>query len=139
MRGVHATFQDVDVLTRTIYGEARGEDQLGKVAVAWVVRNRHESSVTWWGEGIAGVCTAPWQFSCWNRSDPNRELIETLEPTHGSAWDCLRAAVDVLGGAQPDPTQGATHYHHQSIEPPWAKDKKPCAVIGEHLFYNDVG
>ena len=31
---------DLDALTRVVYGEARGESDEGKIAVAWVVKNR---------------------------------------------------------------------------------------------------
>ena len=68
--------QDVDVLARTIWGEARGEGFAGQVAVGWAIRNRVEADLgndgkpDWWGEGYVGVCKAPWQFSCWNKNDP---------------------------------------------------------------------
>ena len=31
---------DMDVAARTVYGEARGEPDEGKIAVAWVIRTR---------------------------------------------------------------------------------------------------
>lgn len=64
------TAGDIDILARTIYGEARGEPWEGKIAVAWVVRNRAERG-GWWGDTIREVCLKPWQFSCWNETDPN--------------------------------------------------------------------
>ena len=33
---------------------------------------------------------------------------------------------------------GTTHYHATSITPPWAVGREPSAIIGNHLFYNDV-
>jgi hypothetical protein len=60
------THDDVDTLARTIYGEARGENMLGKRAVAHVILNRVKAN-SWWGKTIAGVCRYKWQFSCWNR------------------------------------------------------------------------
>ena len=35
---------DLDALTRVVYGEARGESDEGKKAVAWVVINRSKKS-----------------------------------------------------------------------------------------------
>lgn len=34
---------DIDILARTIYGEARGETDLGKMAVASVILNRYKA------------------------------------------------------------------------------------------------
>ena len=35
---------DLGALTRVVYGEARGESDEGKIAVAWTVINRHNIS-----------------------------------------------------------------------------------------------
>jgi hypothetical protein len=68
-----ATEKDRDILARTIFGEARGEGVAGQIAVAWTIRNRVNDGKdkSWWGEGYAGVCQKPYQFSCWNKNDPN--------------------------------------------------------------------
>lgn len=34
---------DIDVLARTIWGEARGEGLGGQIAVGWCIRNRVEA------------------------------------------------------------------------------------------------
>lgn len=66
------TPRDLNILSLTVYGEARGESDAGKLAVAWTARNRAEADLhrdgrpDWWGEGVAGVCLKSWQFSCWN-------------------------------------------------------------------------
>ena len=39
----------LDLLARTVWGEARGECFRGKLAVAWVARNRAEHP-RWWGD-----------------------------------------------------------------------------------------
>ena len=91
------TEKDRDILARTLWGEARGESLAGQIAVAWTIRNRVNDGKdkSWWGEGYAGVCQKPYQFSCWNRNDPNfaylsgakqipfRELARArLDPAH---------------------------------------------------------
>ena len=64
-----ATDKDQDILARTLWGEARGEGVAGQIAVAWSIRNRVEMDLhndgkpDWWGEGYAGVCKKPYQFS----------------------------------------------------------------------------
>ena len=66
---------EVDVLARTIWGEARGEGKEGMEAVASVILNRTEIAKRldgyWWGNTIIQVCQKPYQFSCWNKLDPN--------------------------------------------------------------------
>ena len=75
------TEKDRDILARTLWGEARGESLAGQIAVAWTIRNRVNDgkAKSWWGEGYAGVCQKPYQFSCWNKNDPNYRLPEWRE------------------------------------------------------------
>ncbi len=132
----------VEILARTLYGEARGELVRGKEAVAAVVMNRvrraKERGGYWWGSTPQEVCLRPWQFSCWNESDPNRARIVAVTRDNRNFQSCLRIARRALAGTLKDPTVGATHYHEKSVMPPWAKDRKPSAEIGNHRFYNNV-
>lgn len=135
--------RDVDVLARTIYGEARGELVRGQEAVAAVVINRvrrarDRGGRYWWGANIEAVCQKDWQFSCWNLGDPNREKIEAVTPENKTFKTCLRVARRAATGTLKDPTVGATHYHALGMSPPWARRRAPCAEIGGHQFYNDV-
>ncbi len=134
---------DVDVLARTIYGEARGELVAGQEAVACVILNRvrrarDRGGRYWWGSSIDEVCRRPWQFSCWNTDDPNRSKIEAVGKDNKTFKTCLRVARRAVAGTLKDVTEGATHYHASSINPPWATRRGPCAEIGNHLFYNDI-
>lgn len=130
------TIEDIDIAARTVYGEARGEGVSGMIAVAWVIRNRAEKG-GWWGDTIAGVCKHPFQFSCWNPSDPNSKLIEALEvfspPYRDSVWAVMRALMEKDKGK--DPTFGSDHYHTPSVAPKWAASTRPMTVIGNHSFY----
>jgi len=134
------SFFDFEVMVRTIYGEARAEPYVGKIAVAWVIRNRAEADLgkdarpDWWGEGVANVCLAPQQFSCWNANDLMRPKLLKANSVH--LRDCIQAAWAVLTDEVPDPTHGATHYYADYIaEPKWAKGKAPTTQIGPHKFY----
>ena len=113
--------QDVLIMAKTLFGEARGEGLKGIEAVANVIINRvkHAQQVGsfWWGNTIREVCQKPFQFSC---------------------WICERVARRAIKGLLPDCTKGATHYHHKSIHPKWAHAAVPCAEIGNHLFYAEV-
>jgi N-acetylmuramoyl-L-alanine amidase len=101
------TEKDRDVLARTLWGEARGEGLAGMVAVAWSIRNRVEDGKdkSWWGEGYTGVCQKPYQFSCWNKNDPNYPFLSGAKPIPAAELTmCRLAAEQVIGGLKPDPT-----------------------------------
>lgn len=132
----------VDILARTLYGEARGEPVRGKEAVAAVIMNRvrraRERGGYWWGSTVPEVCLKRWQFSCWNENDPNREKILAVTPDNRNFAACLRIAKRAVAGVLADPTDGATHYHTEGCAPLWAVGRQPSAVIGRHSFYSEV-
>lgn len=133
------TQYDLDVGARTMFGECRGEPHCGQVAVAWVIRNRMETGYRG-KHSVADVCRDPWQFSCWNESDPQRALLLRLkqtDPTYVRLRDVLQG---VLLGIWDDPTGGARHYHTVAMGFPkaWGKPVPPSAIIGAHAFYSKV-
>jgi spore germination cell wall hydrolase CwlJ-like protein len=139
--------RDIDVLARTIWGEARGEGIAGQVAVGWTIRNRVEMDLgkdgrpDWWGEGYEGVCRAPWQFSCWNQNDPNYPYLSGTRDIPNAQYTLAReAAVSVIEGRQPDPTDGATHYYATTMPkaPKWTAKAVRTCKIGRHIFFKDV-
>lgn len=137
---------DVDILARTIFGEARGEGVAGMEAVAAVIMNRVNADLgkdgkpDWWGEGVEGVCRKPWQFSCWNPNDPN--LDKLLSVTSKDPWfaHAIEIAKRAVKGDLPDPTGGADHYCRDEVAPhtSWTAGRTPTARIGRHWFYRLV-
>lgn len=130
---------ETDVLARTLWGEARGEGTLGMHAVANVIVNRvkvaEKRGKYWWGNNIIQVCQKPYQFSCWNRSDPNFQKLQQVGADDLYFASALRIARRAVAGVLEDKTFGATHYHAAGISPYWAKNEKPVTVIGQHIFY----
>lgn len=129
-----------DVLARTIWGEARGEGAAGMQAVAAVVLNRvavarAHGGRFWWGGDIVSVCQKPFQFSCWNRSDPNFKAISAVNGRDIHFATAQRIARRAVIGRIDDATNGATYYHAREITPHWARGATPCATIGRHIFY----
>ena len=124
-----------DTLARTLFGEARGEGEKGMIAVACVIMNRVKKP-GWWGNSVETVCRKPWQFSCWNTSDPNKPIIEHVtEADHQFALAC-HIAEQAVSGKLEDITHGATHYYdRRAHEPYWARGLKPVVEIGHHKFY----
>lgn len=128
--------KEIDVLARTIYGEARGEGMQGMQAVANVVMNRAKNP-GWWGNDVISVCKKPYQFSCWNLNDPNYYKINTVTKESDPVFeDALYIAQKAVSGQLTDLTDGATHYHAANIEiPNWAWEMSLKGIIGSHVFY----
>lgn len=138
---------DLDTMALTVWAEARGEAIIGQRAVAWVIRNRWEQS-GWWsrqrGDGIPddtvqAVCRDPWQFSCWNPSDPQSHRLHEPATLRREDVQSIRSICErVLNESRDDdPTLGSDHYCTRLIAPhtKWAIGRKPIASIGNHLFY----
>lgn len=132
---------DLELLTRLLWGECRGEILQGQVAVANVVRNRVADGR--YGKGWKGVILRPWQFSCFNPNDPN--LKSMLNIASLSYYGELKQlAFLTLEGLLVDPTKGATHYFNPQVVPGrWPKSWNPDLMefrgdIGRHKFYFEV-
>lgn len=129
----------VDILARTLWGEARGESPDGLRGVAAVVLNRaNRRPPWWWGSSVEEVCTKPFQFSCWNLADANRAKLLAVTTSDAAFRDCMLIAHEAIADGLEDRTAGATHYHHASMVPVWAVGRTPCIEIGRHRFYNDI-
>ena len=137
------TEHDMDILARTIYGEARGEyfrndgGIASLICVANVIVNRAKQPKRY-GETLAKVCKRPYQFSCWNRNDPNCVIISRVQQGDDKIFDlCLNVAENVLKEQWPDLTEGSNHYHASwmKVYPAWSIDRVPTKRIGQHLFY----
>lgn len=129
----------LDILARTLWGEARGESPAGLRGVAAVILNRaNRRPPWWWGSSVEEVCTKPFQFSCWNIADANRAKLLAVTTSDAAFRDCLLIAHEALTDRLEDRTAGATHYHHASMVPVWAVGRTPCIEIGRHRFYNDI-
>lgn len=142
--GLSDTARITDILARTIWGEARGENLSGKEAIANVVINRlkiaqKHADAYWWGNSIDTICLKPEQFSCWNESDPNYRPLIAVGADDPNFAVCLRIARRAVQNTLNDNTSGADHYHTENAAPKWSLDRTPVAVIGHHLFYKLEG
>ncbi len=104
------------VMALLLCGEARGEQDAGgrlesvaMAAVYWTVKNRRGRS-RWVNLSLREIALQPWQFSCFNRNDPNREKLLDLWRTDPVSWERADTVCDLVETGYPDPTGGATHY-----------------------------
>ncbi|MCI0431414.1 MAG: cell wall hydrolase [Rhodospirillales bacterium] len=125
--------REIGCLALTIYYEARGESERGKLAVGHVVMNRTRSVLF-----PASVCEVVrqggqqrdrCQFSWWcdGRSDRPKDqaaLRESLRLAEGIYYGCTR-----------DPTAGALWYHSTGVKPSWSKSFRRGKRIDRHVFY----
>lgn len=130
-------FSDLEILALTLWGEARGEGTEGMEAVASVIVNRAKSGIKWWGQNVRQICLKPYQFSCWLKSDPNRQKlmgVTTQDPQYSIA---LGIAAMAIGGTLDDASCHADSYfdRRMSIPPKWANGLWTCTEIGHQLFY----
>ena len=136
---------DLDLVTRTLYGECRGEPLAGQQAVAWVIRNR-ASDPGWWTSyqsptstgritAVGRACVTKGQFSCWLASDLNLMKLQSLNPLDPEYKALFEVGRSVMAGEIDDPTSGSTHYEVLGTGAAWAKDRQPEVIIGKHAFY----
>lgn len=112
---------DLYLLSCCIYGEARGESYIGKVAVGAVILNRVASSS--FPNTISGVIYQNGAFTC--VSDGQINL--------GTNDECTRAAQDALNGW--DPSGGALYYFNPTTATSkWIWSRKQIVTIGKHIF-----
>jgi len=123
--------EDRDALVKTVYGEARGEPELGQAAVTHAILNRLHAGG--YGDTISDIVKAPaagvnpklgyHEFSPWNTGSASegQPAAQRLDP-NSDAYARIGNVVDkAYYGLIPDPTGGATHYYGRMIgEPKWA-------------------
>ena len=134
--GVPAAASDdseVRCLALTIYFEARGESELGQLAVGHVVMNRTRDAA--FPRTVCGVVQQggearnQCQFSWWcdGLSDRPRDKSALLAS--------LELAVQIYHGCNNDPTVGALWYHTSEVRPAWSTKFGRPQKIGAHVFY----
>ena len=123
-------------LADAIYFEARGEPELGRIAVAQVVLNRLKNPA--YPNTICGVVyqnkhkrnRCQFSFAC----DGKRERI-----TSKKAWAEAQALAKRV--IEDDKTLfisdvgASTHYHATYVRPRWARKMTKKEKIGRHIFY----
>lgn len=128
-----------EILAMTLWAEAGTRPVRAIEALAAAIMNRvrlaERGAATHWGKGLAAVCRAPFQFSCWNRNHLRHLLMRAIPPGDPAMAICRRIAARAATGTLADPTCGATHAHGIEELPSWAVGEAPLTEIGGMLFY----
>ena len=113
----------------TLWGEARNQSDEAKIAVAKVMLRRERDNQLW------NDILAPYQFSCWNKHDPNLEpMLRVHIQNDETLWKCVEIAFMVI--TTPLKLE-ATHYHDISVNPVWATKMQYLEQIGAFKFYRE--
>jgi RHS repeat-associated protein len=135
------------LVARLIYGEAAGQPYIGKIGIAWVVRNRIAKRSREFGLNLQQVVTRRWAFEAVTRNSPRYQesaqglALSGLEKSEFVA--SLAAAELVLNGNVVDPTGGALWYMTPAAAETdefWSGriesgEVVQSAEIGGHLFF----
>lgn len=112
---------DLNLLARLVYGEARGEPYTGQVAVASVVLNRVRNSN--FPNSIAGVIYQKGAFNVVDDGQINLSPNSTAK----------KAAQDALNGW--DPSYGSIYYFNPATATnKWIWSRPHVVTIGKHRF-----
>ncbi len=118
---VSTNSNDLNLLARVIYGEARGEPYTGQVAIGAVVLNRVRNSS--FPNTIAGVVYQSGAFDAVSDGQINLTPNSTAK----------KAAQDALNGW--DPTYGAIYYFSpKTATNKWIWSRPMTVTIGNHRF-----
>lgn len=118
--------KDKMCMASAIYYEARGESELGKLAVGHVVKNRVKSSK--FPNSICSVVAQKFKGTCQFSWFCNIGMKPIKKP---DAYVAL--AEKILAGQTKDPTSGAMFFHTAVMGNVWGKKQR--ARIGAHVFY----
>ena len=134
---------ELDIAARTLWGEARGEDYIGRRAVAHVLFNRWKTTYGQFrkDDTLATSCLRHAQFSVWNSGDPNFKKMFEIDYNNPDLLMCLQIILEVINeDGKGDITDGARHYHAKSmfVPPNWAVGHTPSLETDGHLFFNDI-
>jgi N-acetylmuramoyl-L-alanine amidase len=118
---VNATSSEIDLMARLVRAEATGEPYAGKVAVAYVVLNRVDSSQ--FPNSIEGVIYQKGQFS----PVSNGAINKTADA------ESVKAVKEALIADRSD-SQSLFFYNSRTATSRWLDSRPTVKVIGNHTF-----
>lgn len=142
-----AASENVLCLAKNIYFEAGNQPIVGKMAVAEVVLNRVEMEqypdtvcgvvyqaqerINWKGNKVPVLHKCQFSWYCDGKPDIPYDTATWIESVNIAATYVEQSKYFRLY----DVTEGATHYHADSVHPYWADSLNRTVTIDNHLFY----
>lgn len=134
---------DIDIVARTLYGEARSLGYMGMSAVANVIMNRVAANFK--GDTTpTAVCLHHYdnvyQFDCNDPADPNFEVCQNVTEVDPDFALAMQIATKAVNHLLPDATRGSLNYYSDNGQPTpdWAVGKMPTLTVKNTKFYNDI-
>lgn len=90
--------RDIELIAKTVYGEARGCSVVEQSAVIWCILNRVDAG---WGT-IEDVVTAPYQFTGYKESNPIQGDFVELAIDVLLRWQAEKYCIGEVGRTLPD-------------------------------------
>ena len=139
--------KEVQCLAVGLYHEARGESELGQIAVAQVILNRVASRK--YPDTVCGVVfenqhrrnACQFSFACDGRSDQPRNMpvfgrLTALAEAVMCHGDCAPHVSRKSPLARlPGSLRRASHYNTDQVSPGWGRRIRKVGQIGAHIFY----
>jgi len=133
---------DLDMIARTVIGEAGNQPPIGQAAVAHVILNRMNSGK--WGNDAASVVLAPKQFEAWS---DHPDQLRSIPQNSAQYQRALEIARQAASGQTEDPTGGAMNFANvdtvqrrgNQSAMGWINGMTNVTKIGDHTFGNAAG
>ena len=133
--------KELNLLTRVVYGEARGETSQDQANIVHSIINRSADKQRRYGGTIRDILLKPNAYSCMNPDDPNYPKLLSLSKDsveYKRIYAIVRKTFSDRMNGKPDPTLGATHYHTKDVDPKWNTAAKKMIKLGSHKFWIGV-
>lgn len=124
--------EPIDIISQTLYAEARGEGEKGIRAVASVIWNRSKHNP----DNLVKVCLKPKAFSCWNGVN---SIVIKEKRVYGTCKDVASELLSEIFKEYPfkniHPTNYITNSLYHSVKcPSWVRGQTG-EVVGNHIFF----
>jgi spore germination cell wall hydrolase CwlJ-like protein len=118
-------------ITSTVYGEARGESEIGQALVAQTILNRVADPR--YPSTACAVVAQPKQFAGYQAAFPKTAAQR-------DAWELAKQITDAVqaGNFRVGSCGRATHFHEASVTPAWAPRLRRLCRVDNHIFYQEL-
>lgn len=125
--------RDIQCIASTVYGEARGESELGQALVAQTIVNRVRDPR--WPDDACAVVGQHRQYAGFSQA-------RTVRPPGNPAWHLAVAVTETvaIGAFRVGSCSNATHFHSTAINPAWTNSPRMVRLcrVDNHIFYREL-